>query len=447
MNNIISLDKEKRYKYSSIHKSLIYWPHKEDYELENSNYSYYKEALLNLYETSTDDEEISFIDVSPQMIQNAFGLTNQVIFEVTERCNLSCEYCALGETYNNVSARRYKNMEWQTAKTVLDFYITKWNNITPRNFKKYFYIGFHGGEPLLNMPLVQRIIDYIEENVSHINFLYSMTTNGTLLNKHIEYLVEKNFLLNISMDGDMKMNSYRIYNNGNEIYNDLFSNLKKIQTKYPGFFKENVEFISVQNNRNTDEGILTYFDKEFGKTSEIHPLSSSMIANYDKWNSMRRKNEEIEGEESFNDNLFEYMRLFSGNFYTNYRSLLDTSRKEFTPTGTCIPFSLRVFVTVRKTILSCERVGFDTVLGKVTDGGVEIDYEKIANLYNNIFDKFKSQCKNCYKKESCVICFLLDKRYFEENFTCENYYPIGQLKKCIEESLSALRKKEIPTNI
>lgn len=441
MENIIELEKEIGYKYSFKHKSLIYWPQQENQVKNNDYIDEYKEELIKLYQPPSDDEEVHFIQMNPETIQNAIGLTNQVIFEVTEKCNLSCAYCSLGDTYKNVSVERSHNMDWRTATTVLDFFIQKWNNETPKNFKKSFYIGFHGGEPLINMKLIKKIINYIETNVNELDFCYSMTTNGTLLDKHIKYLVQKNFLIHVSLDGDRKMNSYRVNNNGKEVYDDLFGNLKKLQTNYPDFFEERIAFISVENSRNTDESMISFFNKEFGKRPEIHSLSSTNIANYEKWDAIRRKKEDVKNENSNSQILSDYLKLFSGNYHTHYRSLLDNPRTIRIPTGTCIPFTYRVFITAKKDIIVCERIGFESTLGKVTNKGVELDFENIANFYNNILDKFKIQCKSCYKRESCMLCFLTNEQYFAETFICEDFYPVSHLKKCIIDSVNSLRER------
>ncbi|MBW6537173.1 MAG: radical SAM peptide maturase [Mariniphaga sp.] len=445
MSSIIELGEDISYKYSFKGKRLIYWPQEENY-IGNMEASVerYKSELTKLYQSANDDEDIHFIAMDSQMIQKAIDLTNQVIFEVTEKCNLSCTYCALGSTYKNVSVERCRNMDWQTAKSILDFYVQKWKNDRPKKFKKFCYIGFHGGEPLLNMKLIKRIISYIEkkEEIKELNFLYSMTTNGTLLHKHIEYLVEKNFILHVSMDGDREMNSYRVDKNGKEIYDDLYHNLKIIQSKYPQFFKENVEFLSVATNKNTNPGITSFFNKEFDKNSEIHLLSSTMVADYEEWESMRRKKDDTKSEKNDNKYLSDFLRLFSGNFYNHYRSLLDNPKTVNTlPTGTCIPFTHRVFITARKDIIACERIGFERKLGRVSDNGVELDLISIRDFYNNTLAKFKLHCERCFKKEACTVCFLTNEKYFDESFTCEDFYPVSHLKRCIKETVNFLRER------
>ena len=42
-----------------------------------------------------------------------------------------------------------------------------------------------------------------------------------------------------------------------------------------------------------------------------------------------------------------------------------TKEEEFLPTGTCIPFSRKLFVTVNGKILPCERIGHNNFLGSI----------------------------------------------------------------------------------
>jgi Arylsulfatase regulator (Fe-S oxidoreductase) len=109
---------------------------------------------------------------------------NQIVFEVTERCNLSCVYCAYGKMYTLGKSRNEYNMKWETAKVVLDHYINIWKKIFPHNLRQKCNIGFYGGEALLGIDLIKKIISYIENNApKNINITYSMTTNGVLLLK------------------------------------------------------------------------------------------------------------------------------------------------------------------------------------------------------------------------------------------------------------------------
>ncbi|MDP3446174.1 MAG: hypothetical protein Q8T08_25215 [Ignavibacteria bacterium] len=141
MKRTIELEQDVGYKYSLKSKNLIYWPNWEDHLLNER----YKKELLKLHNTLGCEQKVQFVELKSQLIQNAIGMSNQLVFEVTEKCNLSCAYCGLGETYHKVSEDRCQNMEWKTAKTVLDFYIKTWQKERPKKFKRLCRIDFYGG--------------------------------------------------------------------------------------------------------------------------------------------------------------------------------------------------------------------------------------------------------------------------------------------------------------
>ncbi|MFX0142212.1 MAG: 4Fe-4S cluster-binding domain-containing protein, partial [Candidatus Hodarchaeota archaeon] len=89
----------------------------------------------------------------------------QLVLNISERCNMRCEYCAYSGSYYYNRKHSSKMMNFNTAKKVLDFYYK-----TNKKEKK-MVIGFYGGEPLLNFQLIKRIINYIENyyNEKNIN--------------------------------------------------------------------------------------------------------------------------------------------------------------------------------------------------------------------------------------------------------------------------------------
>ena len=74
-----------------------------------------------------------------------------------------------------------------------------------------------------------------------------------------------------------------------------------------------------------------------------------------------------------------YLRQYSGNVFLTYNDLMFApAQKKRYPTGTCMPFSKKMFVTVNGKILPCERIGQQFALGQVTDTEVILDFEEIA---------------------------------------------------------------------
>lgn len=97
---------------------------------------------------------------------------------VTEECNLECTYCYM------VGKNNFKKMTFETAKKIVDFIV---NDPYCNNLSDNLLIDFIGGEPLLEMELIDKISDYIclllysKRHKWFNNLQFSFSTNGTLL--------------------------------------------------------------------------------------------------------------------------------------------------------------------------------------------------------------------------------------------------------------------------
>lgn len=102
-----------------------------------------------------------------------------------------------------------------------------------------------------------------------------------------------------------------------------------------------------------------------------------------------------------------YLHQYSGNYYRDYTDLLfDKKHIRYIPTGTCLPFSKKMFVTVNGKILPCERIGHQFGLGQVTGTQVELDPVEIAKKYNEYFAKMESLCSQCKNRKICIQCLF-----------------------------------------
>lgn len=77
--------------------------------------------------------------------------SQQLTFVVTQDCNLRCKYCYMTDKNN-------KNiMDFDTAKKIIDFFVDNRDLIFTTD---YVVLDFIGGEPLLEIELIDNIIDY-----------------------------------------------------------------------------------------------------------------------------------------------------------------------------------------------------------------------------------------------------------------------------------------------
>lgn len=379
---------------------------------------------------------------SPNNLKKNLINLDHLLIEVTDSCNLACKYCGYGELYGNYDTRENKNNTFSNVKALIDYLFVLWNSNQNLSFNKTCYIGFYGGEPLMNFNLIKHTIEYIEKLSFHNNlkFEYNMTTNAMLLNKHIEYLVDKKFHLLISIDGNEYNNSYRLTKNNHPSFFKVFENIKDLQNKYPHYFEQYVSFNAVLHNRNSVLEILSFIKENFHKTPTISPLTTNGI----------KKTKQKEFMSMFNNPLESYKRAIScekinipigetpdssmANFFINayctqtfkkYNDLfLYEKDKKYLPTGTCTPLKRKLFLTVNGKLLPCERIGQELSIGKIIDKNVVFDFDKISNLYQNLFNKILPLCKNCALNKACGLCIFHNASILNKNkIHCIAYTP------------------------
>jgi len=150
-------------------------------------------------------------------------------FILSERCNLACKYCFLGNNSEKRELFSSTDMSREVADKAIDFFVRQLN-LSGIDFEKNkSQIIFFGGEPLINFEILEYIAQRINESKREIPVLESsemtVITNGTLLTK--ERLVKLNDLgvtLNISIDGSTKeANEMRVDVAGNEVFDRLIA--------------------------------------------------------------------------------------------------------------------------------------------------------------------------------------------------------------------------------
>ncbi len=376
---------------------------------------------------------------------------NQIIFEVTDNCNLKCEYCGYGKFYGNYDKRKRTKLSFSFAKNYIDFILKYLNSNNNVSYNKPINIGFYGGEPLLNIDLIKKIIVYLKKkNLNNNYFHFGLTTNAILLKKHIDFLVQNDFSILISLDGNFKHSQYRVFKNQQPAFDQIMENVLYVKNKYPDFF-EKIRFNAVLHDKNNVDEIYHFFKSKFNKIPQISELHSSGVKDemktefFKTYKNVLKNLKKSNDYELINNDMFIELPetkgladlIFNHNSFVfdNYSDLILNDKKEIIPTGTCAPFSRRIFLTVNGKILPCEKVGQNFILGQVNNEGVNIDFKKIANLYNTLLDDITTrQCEKCYKKTSCNQCILLLKKV-ENKHICEKFHNKNKMKNDFSKRL------------
>ncbi len=153
----------------------------------------------------------------PTLPKNKIYPLDTVVFNVTNSCNLRCNYCYANSTVGN-------NMPLDVIKTTVEQAIKTTDHL---------YIQFSGnGEPLINWELLTNSFDYFNKlRKKGISIKISVQTNGTLIDQEkANILKEESDKIIISLDGPEEItNSNRFYPNGNGAYNDICRGIENLQ--------------------------------------------------------------------------------------------------------------------------------------------------------------------------------------------------------------------------
>ena len=106
------------------------------------------------------------------------GRAKTITFIVTKDCQLACKYCYL------VGKNTKERLSWEIAKKAIDYILLHEIEFTEESV----VWDFIGGEPFLEIDLIDKICDYIKTEMFRLNhhwfnsYRFSFSTNG--LNYH-----------------------------------------------------------------------------------------------------------------------------------------------------------------------------------------------------------------------------------------------------------------------
>lgn len=337
---------------------------------------------------------------------------HQLILQVTQQCNLRCEYCAYSGIYEGSRTHSSRRMTFDTAKRAIDFFLD--HSLENSDIS----IGFYGGEPLLEFDLIRQCVKYVKENCEGKRVRFSMTTNGTLLKgERADFVAENEFSTSISLDGAKEEHdACRKFPDGTGSFDIVIKNVENLMKRYPEYSDRHVNFFTTVNPYMDLNCVLNYF-----KAGEIIRDSSVM------YNTMVPVNlrENVTYKESyFQVKKFEYIKVLLsmvGKLDDKYVSrlvnrVIDKSMELkkalhnrealyeiMHPGGPCLPGVLRLFVRYDGNFFPCERVN-ETLefyrIGSVEEG---LDLDKMWNLLN-IGKLTEEECRCCWNLRHCLLC-------------------------------------------
>lgn len=167
-------------------------------------------------------------------------MAKNITFIVTKDCQLACKYCYL------VGKNEKERMTWDVAKTAIDYILDHEREYTEQSV----VWDFIGGEPFLEIDLIDKICDYLKIEMFRRNhhwfnsYRFSFSTNG--INYHeekVQRFIKKNIShlsVGITIDGTRRkhdLNRVWKHRNGEPergSYDDVVQNIPLWLSQFPG---------------------------------------------------------------------------------------------------------------------------------------------------------------------------------------------------------------------
>jgi len=338
---------------------------------------------------------------------------SQLILCVTEACNMRCNYCVYSDKYPSTRVHRNKKMNEDVAFQAVDYFLEK--------SKKQTSISFYGGEPLLNIQLIKKVVSYVNANYKQKNIRYNLTTNGTLLNdENSAFLIENGFSISVSIDGPQAIHDkHRVYSGNRGTYDIIMKNLAQIKEKFPKSFKKimiiatvappydimalynffrlpffkgagNVRWNTLNLLDNTINKYIKSDENYYNKSlSTLKRILKIRLAHY------RPEKDDLAWLFLFNTFMVNLLQI-----HQRPRSML--GRNARVP-GPCIPGVRKYYVSVDGDYHICEKLDYSNKIGDYKNG---LDEDKIEAIIKEYYRITEHDCKNCWALRMCNMCFV-----------------------------------------
>lgn len=166
------------------------------------------------------------------------GVAKSITFIVTKDCQLACKYCYL------IGKNSNERMSWDIAKAAIDYILSHENDFP----EKSVVWDFIGGEPFLEIDLIDRICDYLKTEMFRLNhhwfnsYRFSFSTNGINYDSlKVQDFIAKNkehLSIGITIDGTKRKHDlnriWKGYNPERGSYDDVVRNIPLWLKQFPG---------------------------------------------------------------------------------------------------------------------------------------------------------------------------------------------------------------------
>lgn len=329
---------------------------------------------------------------------------------LTEVCNLRCQYCAYGGGFTDHRGHSTRQMDWDTARKAIDLFLPR----AAANSEAS--LTFYGGEPLANLPLLDKAAAYARSRRT-AGLGMQLTTNGTLLTaRAVATLVRHDIGILVSLDGPADIHdAARTDTEGRGSFDRVMRNVAALHATEPDYFSSRVAFI-VSYRRVADLPRIRAF---FASQPELFGGARLLV------NAVQRPDDQPPTEDTDPAQQAAVWRALTG----DYVEAVTTGRRTdafltalyfinlarihrrpqvpmpdtLHPNGICVPGVQRLFCTVDGRLLVCERVAGSFEIGDLERG---VDADAALRLVEGYAaSSVASGCLDCPAIRLCTACF------------------------------------------
>jgi uncharacterized protein len=317
--------------------------------------------------------------------------TKALCLNIAHDCNIRCGYC-FASTGDYHGGR--KLMPFSVASKAIDFLLETSGS------RKRLEVDFFGGEPLMNFEVVKQTVLYAREREKQYGkrIGFTITTNGTLLDKEKEEFINQNMdNIVLSIDGRKNVNDrMRKFTDGTGTYDSIMPRLKSFVASR-GDKSYYIRGTFTANNLDFCNDVLHLADQGFREIS-IEPV----VAEKEKGYALKEEQLPViyEEYEKLASKYIEYNESGKGFRYYHFLMDLDGGPCVYKRVSSCGSGVEYFAVTPDGELYPCHQfVGRpDYLIGDVWKGVTRPDLkDKFAE--NTVYHKEK--CRECWARFYC----------------------------------------------
>lgn len=343
---------------------------------------------------------------------------NQIILELTGKCNLRCGYCIYNEQFDFNRNFNQNRMSQEIAREAIDY--------LNEHGGEEISVTFYGGEPLLEFDLLKWCIEYAQRTIINKKIHFSFTTNLTLMTRERArfFSTVENISIVCSIDGPEYIhNSYRKKVDGSGSFSDAIDGLRYLVEE----FGDRANKISINGvfAPPYTYGKLEDIDSFYGSLEwlpkdikiDLGYASDYTIDDAEHLDELRKDKKYctnngtvnplgIYEKESF---LYGKEKSFLGAnivpelLHIHKRKIFNMPSDAYIFNGCCFPGARRLYVNTYGKFYVCERIGISPEIGDTKTG---INWENIDKYYITDYSEALTPfCRTCWAIRLCKRCY------------------------------------------